>query len=75
MFAWEIANLGIAVRDNHEMLRQYGRCSIELARRLKETILNTEEQMYLEHHVLTVQLALAMSKQARPKRPVPVRGE
>ena len=37
--------------------------------------LNNEEQMFIENHLLIVQLALAMSKTSRSNRPVPVRGE
>lgn len=59
-----------------DILKLYGQYSVELANHLKEgATLNAEEQMYLENHLLIVQLALAMSKHAKPKRPVPVRGE
>ena len=62
--------------NKSDILKQYGRCSIELAQRLKDgAVLNVDEQMYIENHLLIVQLALAMSKHLRPKRPVPVRGE
>lgn len=62
--------------NKNDILKLYGRYSVELAQHLKEgTILNLEEQVYLENHLLIVQLALAMSKHARPKRSVPVRGE
>lgn len=60
----------------NDILKLYGRYSVELAKHLKEgTTLNLEEQVYLENHLLIVQLALAMSKHTRPKRSVPVRGE
>ena len=59
----------------NEILKQYGQYSVELARQLKDgATLNTEEQIYLENHLLIVQLALAMSKHVRAKKPVPVRG-
>ena len=61
--------------DKKDVLRLYGKYSVELARHLREAALNAEEQMYLENHLLIVQLALAMAKHGRPKRPVPVRGE
>lgn len=62
--------------NKSDILKLYGRYSIELAQRLKEgAALNVDEQMYIENHLLIVQLALAMSKHVRPKRPVPVRGE
>ena len=60
----------------NDILKLYGRYSVELAKHLKEgTTLNLEEQVYLENHLLIVQLALAMSKHTTSKRPVPVRGE
>jgi len=65
----------MAVANKKDILRLYGQYSVELAQYLKGAILNAEEQMYLENHLLIVQLALTMSKQAKPKRPVPVRGE
>jgi hypothetical protein len=37
--------------------------------------LDVEEQMFIENHLLIVQLALAMSTHSKSKRPVPVRGE
>jgi hypothetical protein len=59
-----------------EVLKLYGEYSVELAQRLKEGItLNIEDQMFVENHLLIVQLALAMSKHAKPKKPVLVRGE
>jgi hypothetical protein len=58
------------------ILKQYGQYSLELAQRLKEGApLTLEEQMFVENHLLIVQLALAMSKHARPKRATAVRGE
>jgi hypothetical protein len=64
------------VPKNNEILKLYGHYSIELAQRLKEGIpLDSEEHMFIENHLLIVQLALAMSKHSRSKRPVPVRGE
>jgi hypothetical protein len=58
------------------VLKLYGHYSVALAQRLKEgATLQPEQQMYIENHLLIVQLALAMSKHARSKRPVPVRGE
>jgi hypothetical protein len=66
---WDVSN-------KNDILKRYGRYSVELAQHLKEgATLNVEEQEYLENHLLIVQLALAMSKHARPKRSVPVRGE
>jgi hypothetical protein len=60
----------------NDILKLFGRYSVELAQHLKDgATLNTEEQMFVENHLLIVQLALAMSKHAKPKRPVPVRGE
>lgn len=41
---------------------------------LTEASWNAEEHVYLENHLLIVQLALAMSKHARAKGPIPVRG-
>ena len=61
--------------NKNDILRLYGQYSVELARHLKETTLNAEEQMYLENHLLVVQLALALSKHAMAKRPAPVREE
>ncbi len=59
-----------------DVLKLYGQYSIALAQRLKEgQQLTTEEQMFIENHLLIVQLALAMSKTSRSNRPVPVRGE
>jgi hypothetical protein len=61
---------------SNEILKLYGRYSVELANHLKQgATLNVEEKMYLENHLLVVQLALAMSKHDKSKRPVPVRGE
>jgi hypothetical protein len=58
------------------VLKLYGYYSVALAQRLKEgATLHVEEQMFIENHLLIVQLALAMSKHAPSKRPVPVRGE
>jgi hypothetical protein len=54
----------------------YGQYSVELAQRLKGgAALNAEEQMFIENHLLIVQLALAMSKHIKSKRPVPVQGD
>jgi hypothetical protein len=54
----------------------FGEYSVELTQHLKEdTALNADEQMYVENHLLIVQLALAMSTHPRSKRPVPVRGD
>lgn len=59
-----------------EILKLYGQYSLELAQRLKDgATLDTEEQMFIENHLLIVQLALAMSKHTSSKPPVPVRGE
>jgi hypothetical protein len=64
------------VSKNNEILKLYGQYSIELAQRLKDgATLDAEEQMFIENHLLIVQLALAMSKHSESKRPVPVRGE
>lgn len=58
------------------ILELYGQYSIELAHRLKEEApLNTEDQVFIENHLLVVQLALAMSKHVRPRRPVSMQGE
>ncbi len=60
----------------NDILRRYGQYSVELAQQLKDgATLNAEEQIYIENHLLIVQLALAMSKHVLPKKPVPVRGE
>ncbi|HKU53317.1 MAG TPA: hypothetical protein VJQ25_12655 [Nitrospira sp.] len=62
--------------QKNDVLKLYGQYSIALAQRLKEgQQLTTEEQMFIENHLLIVQLALAMSKTSRSNRPVPVRGE
>ncbi|HEX6948581.1 MAG TPA: hypothetical protein VF127_03190 [Nitrospira sp.] len=62
--------------NKSNILKVYGEASVALAQRLKEgATLNTEEQMFVENHLLIVQLALAMSKHIHSKRPVPVRGE
>ena len=62
--------------QKNDVLKRYGQYSIALAQRLKEgQQLTTEEQMFIENHLLIVQLALAMSKTSRSNRPVPVRGE
>jgi hypothetical protein len=54
-----------------QILKLYGQYSIELAHRLKEGApLNIDEQMFIENHLLIVQLALAMSKHVRPRRHV-----
>jgi hypothetical protein len=59
-----------------QLLKLYGQYSIELAQRLKEgTPLNPEDQMFVENHLLIVQLALAMSKHVRPRRPVSMQEE
>ncbi len=59
-----------------QILRLYGQSSIELAHRLKEGApLHTEERMFIENHLLIVQLALAMSKHVRPRRAVSMQGE
>ena len=59
-----------------QIVRLYGQSGIELAHRLKEGApLNTEEQMFIENHLLIVQLALAMSKHVRPRRAVSIQGE
>jgi hypothetical protein len=64
------------VPKKNEILRLYGHYSVELAQRLKEGVpLDGEEQMFIENHLLIVQLALAMSKHSKSTRPVPVRGE
>ena len=55
----------------HDVLKRYGQYSVELAQQLKDgATLNTDELIYLENHLLIVQLALAMSKHVRPKKPV-----
>ena len=62
--------------NKNHILKLYGQYSVELAQRLKEgAMLNAEEQMYIENHLLIVQLALAMSKHTRAKKPAPVHGE
>ena len=62
--------------NKSNILKVYGEASVALAQRLKEgATLNTEEQMFVENHLLIVELALAMSKHIHSKRPVPVRGE
>ena len=62
--------------DKIDILKLYGQYSVALAQRLKEgQRLNSEEQMFIENHLLIVQLALAMSKHSESRRPVPVRGE
>jgi hypothetical protein len=62
--------------QKNDILKLYGQYSVALAERLKEgQRLNNEEQMFIENHLLIVQLALAMSKTSRSHRPVPVRGE
>ncbi|HEX6728221.1 MAG TPA: hypothetical protein VF078_12790 [Nitrospira sp.] len=62
--------------NKSNILKVYGEASVALAQRLKDgATLNTEEQMFVENHLLIVQLALAMSKHIHSKRPVPVRGE
>lgn len=59
-----------------QILRLYGQYSLELAHRLKEgDPLNTEEQMFVENHLLIVQLALAMSKHVKPRKPVSMQEE
>jgi hypothetical protein len=64
-----------AMPTSKQVLKLYGEYSVELAQRLKEGItLNIEDQMFVENHLLIVQLALAMSKHAK-KKPVLVRGE
>jgi len=62
--------------QKNDILKLYGQYSVALAERLKEgQRLNNEEQMFIENHLLIVQLALAMSKTSRSNRPMPVRGE
>ena len=59
-----------------QLLRLYGQYSVELAHRLKEGApLNSEEQMFVENHLLIVQLALAMSKHVKPRKPVSMQEE
>ena len=55
------------------ILKRYGEYSVKLAQLLKEGgRFNAEDLMYLENHMLIVQLAMAMFK---IKKPVPIRGE
>jgi hypothetical protein len=62
--------------NSKHILKLYGQSSVELAQRLREGApLNPEEQMFVENHLLIVQLALAMSRHARSKKPVQARGE
>jgi hypothetical protein len=62
--------------NKNNILKLYGQYSVALAERLKEgATLDAEQRMYIENHLLIVQLALAMSKHPGPRRPVPVRGE
>jgi hypothetical protein len=57
------------VPDKHHILKLYGQYSIELAQRLKQgPSINADEQMFIENHLLIVQLALAMSKRLKSRR-------
>ena len=76
MFRRNIQQVQVARPTSKQILRLYGRPSIELAHRLKEGApLHTEEQMFSENHLLIVQHALAMSEHVRPGRPVSMQGE
>jgi len=58
-----------------EILRLYGQYSVELAQSLKEgATLEPEQQLFIENHLLILQLALALSKHCETKRLRPVRG-
>ena len=62
--------------NKNDILKLYGQYSVALAQRLKEgATLDAEQRMFIENHLLIVQLALAMSKHPESRRPVPVRGE
>jgi hypothetical protein len=62
--------------NKNNILKLYGQYSVALAQRLKEgATLDAEQRMFIENHLLIVQLALAMAKHPESRRPVPVRGE
>lgn len=62
--------------NKNNILKLYGEYSVALAQRLKEgATLDAEQREFIENHLLIVQLALAMSKHAGSRKPVPVRGE
>jgi hypothetical protein len=54
------------------ILKRYGQYCVKLAALLKEgRRLSSEEQMYIENHLLIVQLAMAMSKYHSSKKAAP----
>ena len=62
--------------NKNNILKLYGQYSVALAQRLKEgATLDADQRMFIENHLLIVQLALAMSKHSESRRAVPVRGE
>ena len=55
------------MKDN-DTLKRFGEYSVKLAKLLKEgPRLDTDELIFIENHVLIVQLAMAMSKSFRKR--------
>lgn len=58
------------------ILERYGVYSVKLAELLKDgRKLSAEEQMFIENHLLIVQLALAMSKYSPSNKSPVLRGQ
>ena len=58
------------------ILERYGVYSVKLAELLKSgRKLSSEEQMFIENHLLIVQLAMAMSKYTPSKTSTVLRGQ
>ena len=58
------------------ILEQYGVYSVKLAELLKNgRKFSSEEQMFIENHLLIVQLAMTMSKYAPSKKSPVLRGQ
>lgn len=56
--------------DRKHIIKHYGQYSLKLAELLKEgEKLNLEEQVFIENHLVIVQLAIALSKYSGPKKP------
>ena len=50
-----------------DLLKQFGHSCTQLAQQLKDETFTDEDRMFVENHLLIVQLALAMSKYAHLK--------
>ena len=54
------------LRDPY-VLKQFGDSCMQLAQQLKNETFTADERMFVENHLLIVQLALAMSKYAHSR--------